>query len=190
MNRRLFCIFFAAVIMVGLSKCDECFAQVGKYVLRQVPKALPKMIPKNGQVGVKDQMKGEGDRKWSPAGNFLKSVGLLGAGAVGGALLAGMGNEAQAAANVTPDVAGTAGAAGAGNIPAGAEGGQWVQVDSYDFNGDGIADAELIDLDGDGVADIQKFDLDGDGLADVVEIDTDGDGVVDTVFNFFGGLFG
>lgn len=46
MNRRLFCIFFAAVIMVGLSKCDECFAQVGKYVLRQVPKALPKMIPK------------------------------------------------------------------------------------------------------------------------------------------------
>jgi hypothetical protein len=46
-----------------------------------------KELLREGYVKPYAQMRAENETTWKPAGTFLKSVGLIGAGVVGGALL-------------------------------------------------------------------------------------------------------
>ena len=129
-----------------------------------------------------DQMRGENDTAWKPAGSFLKTLGFSVAAGAGGFLLGTF------IANQTAEAATNSSAASGGASPFNPN-----LTGSWDVDGDGIPDAQEYDLDGDGIADVTVLadrngdgiadvglDTNGDGIADVMFIDTDGDGWVDT----------
>ncbi|MDR2762767.1 MAG: hypothetical protein LBB88_09220 [Planctomycetaceae bacterium] len=143
-----------------------------------------KELLRDGYVKPQAQMRNENDTAWKPAGIFLKSIGLIGAGIVGGALLSSfLDNEAQAA--TTDSIGGgisNAASANIGtsnNIDAATNGN--MRVDSYDLDGDGVSDVSLYDVNGDGIVDVENYDFNHDGIADVSVVDTNGDGIADTI---------
>ena len=145
---------------------------------------------RNGGFKPEDQMRGENDKAYKPAGSFLKTLGFSVAVGAGGFLLGTFlsGQTAEAASSAV--------AAGSVNPLDPTLTNSWdvdgdgiADVAEYDLNGDGIADvAVFADRDGDGIADV-GWDVDGDGIADVVAVDVDGDGIVDGVIGFFSSFF-
>jgi len=135
---------------------------------------------RNGGFKPEDQMRGNGDTAWKPAGSFLKTLGFSVAAGAGGFLLGTLmsGQTAQAATSATEGASGDINPTLTGSWDVDGDG--VADVEEYDLDGDGVADvAVLADRNGDGIADA-GLDTNGDGVADVAFADTDGDGWVDT----------